>query len=138
VKGYRWCTGCQQGHPADESPCAVWLAALAVREAALEQRRQDWQRARNRAQRWRKCITCGRRWDAGPPKRGRPSETCSAACADIREADNQRARRAGTPVQRRRNKTGLRTRGVLRATPELLDFLGAFPDGWSYEGFNRY
>lgn len=132
MKAYRWCSGCQEGHPLDGDVCVAWLDALAAREALHRRRRAAWQRARNRAGRWRRCLVCSQRFDAGTPRRGRPQELCSAACQELREADNQRARRAGSPVQRRHNRTGLRTRGVVRASEEVLAFLEAFPDGWSY------
>lgn len=134
MKDYRWCSVHQEGHPLGGAPCPDWLEVLAVREAVLEQRRQEWRRARNRNRRFRSCIVCNRRFDAGAPRRGRPQETCGAACAQLRDNELRKLRRAGASTRRRRPAHGLRTRGVLRASPELLDFLAAFPDGWSYEG----
>ena len=132
-RDYRWCSVHRVGHPLAGGDCPEWLDALSVREAVLEQRRQEWRRGKNRNQRYRNCIVCGRRFGGGAPKRGRPQEMCSAACQEIRDNDLRKLRRAGVKTRRKRPAHGLRTRGVLRATPELLDFLGAFPDGWSYE-----
>jgi hypothetical protein len=132
MKGYRWCSTCRVGHPVDTDVCPDWLTALRTREAVLEQRRQEWRRANNRNQRWRNCIVCCRKFDTGKqPKRGRPQELCSAACQEIRDNDLRKLRHAGISSQRKRPKHGLRTRGVLRASPEVEAFLQAFPDGWS-------
>lgn len=127
-RDYRWCSAHQQGHSLDAEPCPAWLDALAVREAVLAQRRYEWRRARNRAGRWRRCLVCSRRFDAGAErKRGRPQELCSAACQEIRDNELRRLRHAG--IRTRPRKSGARPRWHLRMSPEVVAFLDYFPDG---------
>jgi hypothetical protein len=104
------------------------------RERSIERQRDRWRRTTNRGYRFRRCLVCNRVFDGGAVRKGRPSELCGNACREIREAETQRLRRAGRAVNRKRPAGhGLRTRGALRVSPEVLEFLDAFPDAWTYD-----
>ncbi len=126
----QWCSVHRIGHDLTGPRCPEWQAALDRREATIGLRRERWQRERDRKRRYRPCLSCRRTFDAGPPRAGRPIETCSPGCAKARKDHQQRLRRLGIPLRYPKLTYGLRPRDAEpQWSPEAVSFLAAFDDG---------